>query len=320
MYNLNTLTVDSENKNFKAENGSLLSKDGKILYFIYGDTAITNITIPNGVEEIKSGALSVIKNAEIIRLPATISNINSNTFDGLEKLQVIEVDPNNEKYKTIGNGVYSKNGEDLIIYIGNENKIQIPESVKSIKGGAIKNKNATEISLPNTLEIIENGGLSQLYNVNIINIPASVKIISPLSLGNINAKIKISDQNQTYKSVNDDMILSKDGKNLYWVNRNLENIEIPNTVEFIVQNSFYGCNKIEQLYIPNTIKKIDHNAFYGCSKLSKIVIPNSTETINPGAFGGCISLKEIMIEKSENSISGAPWGCPLGNRVVKWLE
>ena len=96
MYNLNTITVDSENKNFKAENGNLLSKDGKMLYFIYGDTTSTNITIPNGVEKINSGTFSIMRNAEIIKLPATISKISSYSFDGLGKLQAIEVDPNNE--------------------------------------------------------------------------------------------------------------------------------------------------------------------------------------------------------------------------------
>ncbi len=320
MYNLNTLTVDSENKNFKAENGSLLSKDGKILYFIYGDTAITNITIPNGVKEIKSGALSVIKNTEIIKLPATISNINSYTFDGLEKLQVIEVDSNNEKYKTIGNGVYNKNGEDLIIYVGNENKIQIPDSVKNIKGGAIRNSVATEIILPTNLETIESWGFRTLRNVNTINIPAKVKSIDVNAFGYINVKIKISEQNQTYKSVNDNMILSKDGKKLYWVNRNVENIEIPNTVETIEEDAIANCYKLKEVKIPKGVKIIGPGAFGNCSNLSKIVIPSSVEIIYSNAFETDKLLKEIMIEKTENSISGAPWECPLGNRVVKWMK
>lgn len=320
MYNLNTLTVDSENKNFKAENGNLLSKDGRILHFVCSDTAITNITIPNGVEEIKSGALSVIKNAEIIRLPATISSISSYSFDGLEKLQAIEVDPNNEKYKTIGNGVYSKNGEDLIIYLGNENKIEIPESVKNIKGKAIIKSSATEIILPTNLEIIDAYVFISLRNVKTINIPAKVKSINVNAFEKINAKIKISEQNQTYKSVNDNMILSKDGKKLYWVNRNVENIEIPNTVETIEKNAIAGCYKLKEVKILNGVKIIGYEAFRGCEKLSKIVIPSSVETIYSNAFQMDKLLKEIMIEKPENSISGAPWGCPLGNRAIKWME
>lgn len=320
MSNLKKITVDSENKNFKAENGNLLSKDGRILYFVCSDTAITNITIPNGVEEIKSGALSVIKNAEIIRLPATISNINAHSFDGLEKLQVIEVDPNNEKYKTIGNGVYSKNGEDLIIYLGNENKIEISESVKNIKGRAIINSSATEIILPTNLETIDAYAFISLRNVNTINIPAKVKSINVNAFGNINAKIKISEQNQTYKSVNDNMILSKDGKKLYWVNRNVENIEIPNTVETIEGNASESCYKLKEVKIPKGVKIIGSGAFSNCSNLSKIVIPSSVETIYSNAFQMDKLLKEIMIEKPENSISGAPWGCPLGNRAVKWMK
>ena len=320
MNNLMEITVDSKNNNFKSENGNLLSKDGKILYFIYGDTTSTNITIPNGVEKINSGTLSIMKNAEIIKFPATISNISSYSLDGLEKLQVIEVDPNNEKYKTTGNGVYSKNGEDLIIYLGNENKIEIPESVKNIKGRAIINSSATEIILPTNLETIEAWAFISLRNVKTINIPAKVKSIDVTAFGNINAKIKISEQNQTYKSVNDNMILSKDGKKLYWVNRNTENIEIPNTVETIENSAIDSCHKLKEVKIPKGVKIIGDRAFNNCSNLSKIVISSSIETIYSNAFKADKLLKEIIIEKPENSIAGAPWGCPLGNRAIKWME
>ena len=320
MYNLNKITVDSKNNNFKTEEDKLLSKDGKILHFIYGDMTSTNITIPKGVEEIKSSALSIMKNTENIKLPASISNITSYTFDGLDNLQMIEVDENNEKYKTIGNGVYSKNGEDLIIYVGNENKIEIPESVKNIKGGAIRNSIATEIILPTNLETIEDLSFRTLKNVSIINIPAKVKRIDVRAFGGINAKIKISEQNQTYKSVNDNMILSKDGKRLYWVNRNVENIEIPSTVEIIVTASIASCYELKEVKIPNGVKTIGNEAFSGCAKLSKIVIPSSVEMIYSNAFQNDKLLKEIIIEKPENSISGAPWGCPFGNRAIKWKE
>lgn len=320
MYNLNKITVDSKNNNFKTEEDKLLSKDGKILHFIYGDMTSTNITIPNGVEEIKSGALSIMKKAQNIKLPASISSINSYTFDGLEKLQAIEVDPNNEKYKTIAYGVYSKNGEDLIIYLGDENKIQIPEEVKNIKGGAIRNTIATEIILPTNLETIEAWALRTLNNVNLINMPAKVKSIDVNAFGGINAKIKISEQNQTYKSVNDNMILSKDGKRLYWVNRNVENIEIPSTVEIIDIASIASCYELKEVKIPNGVKIIGYEAFDGCAKLSKIVIPSSVEKIYSNAFRNDKLLKEIIIEKPENSISGAPWGCPFGNRAIKWKE
>lgn len=320
MNNLMEITVDSKNNNFKSENGNLLSKDGKILYSIYGDITGTNITIPNGVEEINSGTLSIRKNAEIIKFPATISNISSYSLDGLEKLQVIEVDPNNEKYKTIGNGVYSKNGEDLIIYLGNENKIEIPESVKNIKGRAIINSSATEIILPANLETIDAHAFISLRNVKTINIPTKVKSINVNAFGDINAKIKISEQNQTFKSVNDNMILSKDGKRLYWVNRNVGSIEIPNTVETIEGNASESCYKLKEVKIPKGVKIIGSGAFSNCSNLSKIVIPSSVETIYSNAFETDKLLKEIMIEKPENSISGAPWGCPLGNRAVKWMK
>ena len=42
--------------------------------------------------------------------------------------------------------------------------------------------------------------------------------------------------------------------------------------------------------------------------------------IYSNAFQNDKLLKEIIIEKPENSISGAPWGCPFGNRSVKWIK
>ena len=62
-----------------------------------------------------------------------------------------------------------------MIYLGNENKIEIPESVNNIKGKAIIKSSATEIILPTNLETIDAYVFILLRNVKTINIPAKVK-------------------------------------------------------------------------------------------------------------------------------------------------
>ena len=55
-----------------------------------------------------------------------------------------------------------------------------------------------------------------------------------------------------------------------------------------------------------------------CSSLKKIEIPNSVTTIKQNCFHNVNNLEEIIINKPEGSISGAPWGCSVGLRAVKW--
>ena len=56
------------------------------------------------------------------------------------------------------------------------------------------------------------------------------------------------------------------------------------------------CDNLNNVTLPDTLETIGENAFYGCKKLSKIVIPSSVKEIEQGAFSQCPNLTEVIME------------------------
>ncbi|MBR2196832.1 MAG: leucine-rich repeat protein [Salinivirgaceae bacterium] len=119
--------------------------------------------------------------------------------------------------------------------------------------------------------------------------------------------------------------------------RNLISVAIPNTVTYIGENAFYGCdkltdinvesgntkyssedailfncdkttlvrypyNKVGAYTVPESVTTIGDLAFYLCEQLTSVVIPNSVERIEYGAFEGCSNLASISIPESVTTL------------------
>ena len=313
--NLKDIQIGEQNESFKFENGLLMSKNGEQVYF--GLLSLLNIEIPEGVQIIKNDAFSG-SNATTISLPNSIGELTGYEFTGMNNLKTINVNSDNPKYKVGDGNLYSKNGEELVKYLQTGDTITIPEGVKTIKSRACTGKKIKEIKLPSTLVNLESKSLSGLEGVLNIYIPENVVAFSSGVLP-ANAKVKVSVQNNNIKSVDDSMILSKDGKILYATSYAVSEFNIPNTVETIEVESFYDNVKIGNIVIPEGVKNIKQIAF-GYSNIESITIPNSMKSIDTTAFINCANLKSIKINKKKDSILGSPWNCPIGERAVEWLE
>lgn len=317
-WNVKSLTeieVKEANNNFKFENGLLMSKDGTTVYC--GILSLEEITIPDGVKEIRANAF-VGSSAKYINVPNSISYISGGEFYGMYMLKEIRVSENNEKYKTVNGSLYTKDGEELIRYIANGNTIIIPEGVKVIRTGAVQGMEIRELKLPSTLIELKAMSLNSVTGLDTVYIPENVEAFESTVLPN-DAKVVVSESNKNIKSVDDSMVLSKDGKILYAACSSVGEFNIPNTVEIIDTQCFVRNYNIKDLVLPENVKEIRRAAF-GYSTLCSIEIPNSTNTIAENAFTNCAQLTSIKINKEKSGISGSPWSCPLGERAVEWLK
>ena len=62
--------------------------------------------------------------------------------------------------------------------------------------------------------------------------------------------------------------------------------------------SFMKCKNLESVQLPNSLKKIRIYAFYKCESLKEIKIPDSVEDIYPYAFADCKKLKSVQLSKN----------------------
>ena len=105
---------------------------------------------------------------------------------------------------------------------------------------------------------------------------------------------KISTENE-FKNQCENLIF-KEAKNKEEA-KNYPYIQIPNSVTFLGDGAFYGCESLTSITIPNSVTSIETGAFWDCKSLTSIIIPNSVISIGEYAFYYCKSLTSITIPK-----------------------
>lgn len=61
-------------------------------------------------------------------------------------------------------------------------------------------------------------------------------------------------------------------------------IKIPDSVELISHEAFYGVDNLEECYVGANVREIESSAFSGCTKLTNIYLPNSVKIIDKTSF------------------------------------
>lgn len=141
---LTNLIVDEDNKYYKSIDGTIYTKDGKILIVYAGGQSQTKFTIPAGVTKIARGAFNNSVSLTSITIPNSVTSIDSFAFQGCDNLKSITI-PNSvtsisdslfancESLTsiTIPNSVTSI-GDEVFWYCWSLRSIVIPDSVTSI--------------------------------------------------------------------------------------------------------------------------------------------------------------------------------------------
>lgn len=94
--------------------------------------------------------------------------------------------------------------------------------------------------------------------------------------------------------------------------KNVKEIILPKTMEYMGVNMFYNCKSLESFIIPQGITTISEGMFDGCETLSTIYIPKTVKVIEKNAFRNCKNLKEIIYEGNINDIE-----IKEGNEILK---
>lgn len=89
---------------------------------------------------------------------------------------------------------------------------------------------------------------------------------------------------------------------------NLEEVYLPDDLEFLSPGTFKNCSKLKRVIFSEKTKAlcIGGYAFLNCTSLEKIILPKNTLQIYSNAFENCTNLKEIYIP---NTISFIGTNC-----------
>lgn len=158
---------------------------------------------------------------------------------------------------TIGSSISDGNGKSY--------------TVTKIGMGAFNNarNTLTEVTLPPTLDEIEDSAFFKCSSLTEITIPEGV---------------------------------TKIGTNAFYGCSQLTSITIPSTIKNM-DAAFPSNPKLSQVTLTNGIYRISSSAFKDCTGLTEVEIPASVDQICPFAFNGCTNLKRVLLEKNIKTIN-----------------
>lgn len=183
---------------------------------------------------------------------------------------------------TKGNLKYTVNADGKSVTVSgtsrNPKQLTIESSISDGKGksytvtkigmGAF-NSTLEEVTLPPTLDEIEDSAFFKCSSLTEITIPEGV---------------------------------TKIGTNAFYGCSQLTSITIPSTIKNM-DTAFPSNPKLSQVTLTNGIYRISSSAFKDCTGLTEIKIPTSVYEICSDAFNGCTGLTSVTLEKGINIIN-----------------
>ena len=277
---LKTFEVESENKNYCAENGVLFTKDKATLICYPGGKPEESYVIPGSVKVIEESAFSGCCGLKEVTIPGSVTKIWDGAFSGCLGLTAVT----------------------------------IPSSVTKIGGWAFSGcSRLTEVTIPGSVKEIGNLAFSGCRGLTAVTIPGSVTQIGERAFEDCSGlkSIEVESENKNYCAENG-VLFTKDKATLicYPAGKPEESYTIPGSVTEIGERAFANCSGLKSVTIPSSVTEMGWGAFADCSGLTAVTIPGSVTEIGWDAFADCSGLTAVNIPSSVTEIgSGAFSGC-----------
>ena len=251
---------------------------------------------------------------ENITIPNSVKSIDTGAFAGCYKLKEIKIP---DSVKSIGNGVF--------LNCINLSQVNIPNGIKKIPGynyaqgyadetvavGCFHNcRSIKKITIPSTVSTITKGAFDGCTGLSSVFIGSGVEDADGLLDCTNLTSITVDEKNKKYSS-SDGILFNKDKTDIVIYPRGRKGIySLPKKVTVISDSAFENCTGLTSVTIPNSVTKIGYGAFEDCIGLTSVAIPNNVTKIEDYAFDNCIGLTSITIPNSVTSIeSGAFENC-----------
>lgn len=242
-----------------------------------GDQAFSNnpalqtVVIPEGVRQVGLWAFVACPQLTSVTVPGSVTDLGSGTFHHCPALTSIQVSPENSRYLSVDNVLYSKDQTRLhTVGRGVSGEFVIPGTVTTIESYAFED--CTEITA-----LVISDSVTQIQTYAFAGCTGLTKVTWPSSMTTIG--------DYTF-----------DGCTA------LKQVVFPDNLQAIGLGAFAKCSSLTSITLPDSITSLGNGAFNSCKSLQTVKLPAGLRALPPHLFRFCSSLTSITLPETVTSI------------------
>lgn len=262
-----TVTPETLAKGVTAHDASGAQITGTMENYVYyvpdGTTEIASTTIPDKTKWFK------------IVLPASVTIIGDNAFDGCTNLSVLDI-----KGTITAIGDYAFRSTKL-------SEFTFPNGISKISDSAFRGcYMLRKIVIPDSVVSIGKYAFYNCYRLITINGGINVKTIGDNAFNN--CRISYSSIINNFQSLEEIGYSA-----FFYCIGNTRNPQLPSSIKLVESQAFEGCRLYGELDLSNSSIEQLHSRAFGQTNISKVILSPFITDISLNPFTSCLNLRDI---------------------------
>lgn len=296
---------------------------------LYNCSAITSLTIPEGVKTIGQNAVAGCTKLQTVSLPKSVTDVGQYAFEDCTSLQAINISNGNNVYYSVDGVLFFKNSykgmTELLKYPEGrvDRSYTVPDGVSIISSKAFYHADKVQkVTLPDSMRTISYSAFEGCGQLESINLGKGLQTIEwhsfdyctqlraielPATLSELSENVFLECKNfSTITVAEDNPHFFSDGTGLYekttdgfafrlYAPASVFDSYIVKDGTTVISNAAFWCaENLKSLELPNGLKEIEIGAFTNTS-LIKLRLPDTVTSIGSYVFQNCRKLQEIYL-------------------------